>query len=265
MSLAFDNPEPAVASSPVAMAAQFGAGRTISPVHAASAAIEYTTTRVVPAARQAMLARRGVVRQDRSELAETFKLLRNQVLQKMRADGHRVLAVTSPRAIDGKSLAALNLAQAIAADYDSTVLLIDADLGGKGLQCLFDLPAARGLGDYLVKGAPIPELLVNPAIERFVFLPACSMPVAQSAELLATRTMRELIEEMKARYADRMIVVDLPPALSTADALSFLPLADTTLVVVEEHTTKTSDLDALADLLAPFELIGTVMSRRLSD
>jgi len=259
-----DTRETHPASSPIARAARHAAGAPSAAVHAAPPRIEYTQTRVVPAARLQLLEHLGVVRSDRSQLAEAFKMLRNQVLQKMHADGHRVLAVTSPRAIPGKSLSALNLALAIAADFDSTALLVDADLSGQGLQQLFGLDGAPGLGDHLVRGVPIPEVLVNPGIERLVFLPAGGAAVAQSAELLSTRVMRELVSEMRLRYDDRIVIVDLPPALSTADALAFLPLADTTLVVIEEHTTRMADMESLAELLAPFELVGTVMSQPLA-
>lgn len=263
MTLDIDTPLADAASSPVARAALHASTAPAPAIHAAPRRFDYTATRVVPAARLALHHRIGAVESDRSELAETFKMLRNQVLQRMQADGHRVLAVTSPRAIAGKSLCALNLALAIAADFDSTVLLIDADLSGAGLQRLFGLDGASGLGDHLLRGVPLSELLVNPGIERFVYLPASGGAVAQSSELLSTRVTRELIAEMKARYPDRLIVVDLPPALDTADALAFLPLADTTLVVVEEHTTKMGDMESLARLLEPFALVGTVMSRAL--
>jgi Mrp family chromosome partitioning ATPase len=263
MILDIDGTTPRPASSPVARAGEHASALPPAPVHAAPPGIDYTTTRVMPAVRLTLHERVGVVRSDRSALAEAFKMLRNQVLQKMRADGQRVLAVTSPRDLPGKSLGALNLALAIAANFDSTVLLVDADLSGQGLQRVLGLEGAPGLGDHLLRGRPVPELLVNPGIERFVFLPAGSAAVAQSAELLSTRVMRELVEEMKSRYDDRIVIVDLPPALSTADALAFLPLADTTLVVIEEHTTRMADLESLAELLAPFDLVGTVMSQPL--
>ncbi len=264
MIIAEDNTEASPASSPIARAARHAAATPQAPVHAAPPRIEYTATRVLPAARLALHERVGVVKSDRSELAEAFKMLRNQVLQKMRADGHRVLAVTSPRPIPGKSLSALNLALAIAADFDSTVLLVDADLSGQGLQAMFGLDGAAGLGDHLLRGVPISELLVNPGIDRLVFLPGGSAAVAHSAELLSTRVTRELVAQMKTRYDDRIVIVDLPPALSTADALAFLPLADTTLVVIEEHTTRMADMESLAELLAPFELVGSVMSQPLA-
>lgn len=264
MTLDIESPLPDATSSPVARAAQHASAAPQPPIHAAPARFDYTSTRVLPAARLALHGQVGVVQSDRSDLAETFKMLRNQVLQRMQASGHRVLAVTSARGIRGRSLSALNLALAIAADFDSTVLLIDADLSGNGLQRVFGLAGAPGLGDHLLRGTPIPELLINPGIERFVFLPAGASAVAQSSELLSTRVTRELIAEMKARYPDRLIVVDLPSALDKADALAFLPLADTTLVVVEEHTTKMTDMESLAQLLEPFELVGTVISRSLA-
>lgn len=227
--------------------------------------IEYSQTRVLADAGARLQRRHGIVRSDRSDLSESFKMLRNQVLQRMRVEGQRLLAVTSPRAIEGKSLTAVNLALSIAADFDTAVLLVDADLSGQGLQTLFGLQDARGLGDHLLDGTPISELLVNPGVPRFVFLPAGRRAVRDSAELIATKAAQQLIREMKERYPDRYIIVDLPPLLATADALAFLPQVETTLVVVEEHTTSVPDMESAAELLAPFNLIGTVMSQRRED
>ena len=223
--------------------------------------IEYSTTRVVDDALARLRRTHGVVTHDRSPLSESFRMLRNQVLQRMRSDGHTLLAVTSPRAIEGKSLTAVNLALTLAADYDSAVLLVDADLSGRGLQSLCGLEQAPGLSDHLQSGRPLSELLVNPGVPRLVVLPAGQEAVLNSSELLATRAAQQLIQEMKLRYRDRYVIVDLPPLLDTADALAFLPQADTTLVVIEEHTTSVQDLEAATVLLAPFPLIGTVMSR----
>ncbi|MBC7956234.1 MAG: P-loop NTPase [Cytophagales bacterium] len=227
--------------------------------------IEYSSTRVMTDALQRLQRTHGVVKMDRSPLAESFKMLRNQVLQRMRADGHTLLAVTSPRRIEGKSLTAVNLALTMAADYDSAVLLVDADLSGQGLQAMFGLDGARGLSDHLMHGVPISELLVNPGVSRFVLLPAGQEAVLNSSELLATKAAQQLIQEMKQRYRDRYIIIDLPPLLDTADALAFLPQVDTTLVVVEEHTTSMQDMENMAELLAPFNLIGSVMSHARED
>lgn len=223
--------------------------------------IKYSSTQVRADALLRLQRTHGVVKADRSELTESFKMLRNQVLQRMRADGFNLLAVTSPRHIEGKSLTALNLALTMAADYDAAVLLVDADMSGQGLQTMFGFDGAPGLSDHLTNATPINELLINPGVPRFVLLPAGQKSVLNSAELLSTRLAQQLIQEMKERYQDRYIIVDLPPLLDTADALAFLPQVETTLVVVEEHTTSITDMEKMAELLAPFNLIGTVMSR----
>lgn len=224
--------------------------------------IDYSATRVVAGTLERLQRTPGVVRPDRSELSEAFKRLRSQLLQRLQADGHTLLAVTSPRAMPGKSLTALNLALAVAAELDRTVLLVDADLSGQGLQALLGLGGAAGLGEHLSQGLPLDELLVNPGVPRFVFLPGGNIAGHGSAELLATRAMQGLSRELKQRYADRIVIIDLPPLLDTADALSLLPLADTTLLVVEEHGSSIADVEAASSLLAPYNLVGSVLARK---
>ena len=221
--------------------------------------IEFTTTRVRADARAHLSRLPGVVGNDRAKLAETFRMLRNQVLQRLHAQGHNLLAVTSPRRTQGKSLTALNLALTLAADHDLAVLLIDADLSGGGLQKLFGLADLPGLGEHLAHGVPLPGLLVNPGVERLVLLPAGQGSGLNSAELLASRAAQLLVHDMRQRYADRIIVFDLPAVLDTADAVAFLPHVQATLVVVEEHTSALADLERCRELLAPFHVIGTVM------
>lgn len=224
--------------------------------------IEYTATRVVPGTLERLQRTPGVVRPDRSELSEAFKRLRSQLLQRLHANGHSLLAVTSPRAMPGKSLTALNLALAVAAELDRTVLLVDADLSGQGLQAMLGLAGAAGLSEHLSQGVALRDLLVNPGVPRFVFLPGGRLADHGSAELLATRAMQGLVQELKQRYADRVVIIDLPPLLDTADALSLLPLADTTLLVVEEHSTSIADVEAANSLLAPYNLVGSVLARK---
>lgn len=228
--------------------------------------IQYTATRVVPQALARAQRTRGVIGSEGAaggagaELAEAFKMLRTQVLLRLRAEGHRLLAVTSPRAMEGKSVTALNLALSLAADLDTAVLLVDADLRARRVQHLFGLDGEAGLVEHLTQGTPLPELLVNPGVERLVLLPAGHLQVQHTAELLAARTLQHLVQELKTRYADRVVVVDLPPLLDTADTLAFLPQVDSTLLVTEASRTTLADVERCTELLAPFPLMGTVLA-----
>jgi Mrp family chromosome partitioning ATPase len=222
--------------------------------------IDYSTTRVISEARVQLLRTPGVVRFDGSPLSEAFRLLRSQVGLRMRAEGLRLVGVTSPRRIPGKSLTTANLALAMAAELNTAVLLVDAELGGLGVQSLFGLGDEAGLIEHLTRGVPVADLLINPGVERLVLLTAGRESVNNSAELLAGQGLQHLMSEMKDRYHDRIIVVDLPPLLDSADAVAMLPHVDTTMMVVEESAHPIRDLEAANELLAPFQVLGTVLA-----
>ncbi len=82
-----------------------------------------------------------------------------------------------------------------------------------------------------------------------------------STELLGSPKMCSLVEELKARYPKRIIIFDLPPVLKTADTLSFVPCVDCALIVVEDDTTKETELKQTIDLLSVTNIIGTVLNK----
>ena len=59
---------------------------------------------------------------------EPYQLLRTQVLQRLKENHWNALAVTSPRASEGKTLTAINLAISMAREVGYTVVLVDANL-----------------------------------------------------------------------------------------------------------------------------------------
>jgi capsular exopolysaccharide synthesis family protein len=217
-------------------------------------------TKVVPADDAVLREQRVVVPLTHQQLADTFRILRTQVLQKMTAAACSTLAVTSPGAGEGKTLTAVNLAVSLSAYADRFVLLVDLDLRRPGIHRRFGIEPERGLTDYLANDAPLSDCLVNPGIDRLVVLPA-GAPLSGSSEMLATPKMALLAEELKSRYPDRIVIYDLPPLLLTDDALVFLRLVDGCLLVVEEGATRREDLARAVDLLKDFHVIGTVLNK----
>jgi Mrp family chromosome partitioning ATPase len=229
----------------------------------ASLRVDYTTTRIIREAGYAIRATPGVIGMGRSELSDAIKVLRTQVLQRMRSQGWNSLAITSPRQSRSKSILAVNLALSLAAEFDKTALLVDTDLGSPQLSALFQLGTRKGLSDHLLEGAPLGELIVNPGIEHFVLLPAGN-PVLNSAELLATDASTRLFQEFKNRYAQRYVIFDAPPVL-TADALSLFEKVDAILFVAERGSTTRADLRHCAQLLDRFPVVGSVMCEALNE
>lgn len=192
---------------------------------------------------------------------EAYSLLRTRILQIFREHRWNTLAITSPGTSAGKTLTAINLAISIAREVDYTVLLVDANLQQPDLLGHFGLPQREGLSDYLTTDTPLAELLIKPGIvERLVILPG-GTPLANSSEMLSSPKMGRLVDEVKARYPSRIIIFDLPPVLTTSDALAFAPQVDAALLVVEEGMTTKDELARAVDLLSVTNIVGTVLNK----
>jgi capsular exopolysaccharide synthesis family protein len=221
--------------------------------------IAYTRTRVLEVTPDVLERHRlASVRNDRT--ADAFRLLRTQVLMQMRQNGWQTLAVTSPNKGAGKSTIALNLAMSLAMEADYTALLVDADLRDPDIRHMLELEPGSGLVDYLLGDAALEDLLIHPKIGNLVVLPG-GAPVANTAELMRSPMMADMIREMRGRYHDRLIVFDVPPVLAGADTLALSAYMDATILLVEECKTLRDDIERSCELLASSNLIGIVLNK----
>lgn len=232
---------------------------------ASPAEISYSRTRVVEVPPDRLRSNRIVAAHPQSPYADAFKILRTQILQRMKENGWKTLAVTSPNAGEGKTLTALNLAASMAMEISHTVLLVDTDLREPGVAGLLGIDGDRGLADYLLDDAPLEELLVHPEpLDHLVVLPA-GRSVINSAELLNSPNMAQLVQDLRNRYPERIVVFDLPPVLQAADALAFAPNVDAILLVFEEGRTSQEDAQRTVELLEGHAIIGTVLNKAAAD
>lgn len=221
------------------------------------------TTRVEAVADSVLRDHRVIAGFTRDPRADLFRMLRAQILQQLTPDGDTTLGICSVNPQEGKTLIAANLAVSLAMDANHTVLLVDLDLRRPNIAEIFGLSEETGISDYLFDSAPLSDCLVNPGIDRLVLLPA-GRPLNNSSEALTSPQMVSLAHELKARYPDRIVIYDLPPLLSTDDALVFLPQVDATLLVVCEGVTSSGDVQRAIGLLDGHKLLGTVLNRSSS-
>lgn len=230
------------------------------PVPSAPQPIIYTSTRNVEITDEMMRAQRLIAGFEGGAFVDAYKMLRTQVVQQCRQKGWNVLGITSPASHEGKTLTAVNLSLALAMDLAHTVLLVDADMRRPGVHQAFGMESCQGLSEYLFDETPLEQLLVHPGIGRFVFLPG-GRRITNSAEALASPRMGALVSELKHRYPDRLLVFDLPPLLSRADVLGFVPHIDALLLVVEEGRTGSADVErAMTALKGTVPMLGGVLN-----
>lgn len=223
--------------------------------------ILYTRTKSLDIPLSVLRQKRVMAAYDKGPFVDAFKILRTQVMHRLRENDWNVLGVTSPGHGEGKTLTAVNLAASLAMETSQTVLLVDADLRSPSIHEVFGLDDCPGLADYLLDDQPVEDLLVHPGIGRFVLLPG-GRTISNSAEILTSPKMLALVEEFKHRYPARIIIFDLPPLLHTADVLAFSPYTDALLLVVEEGKTKVEELQRALSLLKNSRpVLGTVLNK----
>lgn len=189
-----------------------------------------------------------------------YKMLRTQVLRRLDQLGVNSLGVMSAQAAEGKTLTAINLAIAISADPARTVLLVDFDLRNPSVAQRFGYQPAVGVDDCLRLRRPVQEAMFKVAgYDRLTILPARER-VEHSSELLMSPATADIVHEMRTRYANRVIIFDVPPVLLADDALAFARYMQAGLLVIGEGKARREDVTRTFQLLHDLPFVGTVLN-----
>jgi protein-tyrosine kinase len=215
---------------------------------------------VVPLDRAMLRERRVIMPDDSGAAAHAYRMLRTQILLQARVHQLKMIAVVSAVDGEGKTLTAVNLALSLAAEPNQTALLVDLDLRKPGVAQLLSLGARQGLDSWFEGAAALAELFVSfEGIERLRVLPTVRA-LPGSSELLAGFRTRDLLAEFRSRYADRLIILDLPPVLLADDFLTVAPQLDCVLLVVSEGRSRREDVRRMKELLGGVRVLGTVLN-----
>jgi succinoglycan biosynthesis transport protein ExoP len=172
--------------------------------------------------------------------AESVRALRTALLFKLRkVPGCRVILVTSPNPGEGKSTLALNLATAFHHNHLKAVI-IDADLRKPTLHKKLELPAENGLTEVLEGTIPLEQGIRKSLPGLGLDFISCGVRSSHPAEILGTKAMKTLIENLKQEYD--IIVLDSPPYLPVADVAVLSEYADAVVIVARHHVTEKRQL-----------------------
>jgi protein-tyrosine kinase len=195
------------------------------------------------------------------DISSAYNVLRMRFLKSLEKNGWSTVAVTSPSKGSGNTLTAMNLAISIARDFHS-VLLVELDLVSPSFNRLLGFGKVRGMADYLLHDAPLSEIVMNIGVDGLAIIPAGS-PVANSFKLLSSRKMARFVGELKQLNDHEVVLFDLPSVLAFDDAVAFSPLVDCALLVVEEGSTRVSDVRRALTRLEHTKILGIVLNRSI--
>lgn len=157
-----------------------------------------------------------------------------------------LVMVTSSLPSEGKTFLSVNLGLSIASERDCKLLLVDADVAKRHLTKLLGLDRAPGLLDLLAPDKhSIDDVLVGSDLDQLMILPA-GVAKAQAPELLASRRMELVAQELATRFADHIVLFDSSPLLLTNESQVLSKLVGQVLLVVRaNHTPQAAILEAI--------------------
>lgn len=174
---------------------------------------------------------------------------------------NNLIMVTSAVAGEGKTHVAINLALNLAREVDYTVLLVDADVIRQETSELLGISDKPGLVDLLRNDRlRVEDLMLRTDVSHLSVLPAGQFH-EQTTELLSSGAMKRLVDELSARYPNRIIIVDSSPLLSTAEAQVIAGLMDQLVLVVEAGRTSPDVVEQALAALDSSKPIGLILNK----
>jgi polysaccharide biosynthesis transport protein len=180
-----------------------------------------------------------VVHRPKGRQAEAYRGVRTAMYFSARAQGHKVIQVTSPNPGDGKTTTATNLALSIA-ESGRKVLLIDADFRRPRVHKYLGLDNSVGLQAAVAADAELSDVIQSTAVENLWAITSGGRP-SNPAELLTSARFKELLDVVKEQYD--FVIVDCPPVLAVTDASAVAPRVDAVIMVI--RLTKNARASAL--------------------
>ncbi len=187
-----------------------------------------------------------VGKEDRSAIAEMFRLLRTNLQYTGDNNRQQTILVTSGMSGEGKTFITANLGVSLAISKKKT-LLIGLDLRKPKLtNYLIDEDQPVGITNYLIGEASEEEIIFQSELsEDLYFIPSGPIP-PNPAELLMNDRLDELFEKLQQEYD--YILLDSPPVGMVADALLLNKYLTSTLFVVRFGHTKRGLLKILDEI-----------------
>lgn len=194
-----------------------------------------------------------------SVLIESIRMVRTAVLQRLLGTNGAAVAITSPETNAGKTSVAVLLSKSLG-QLGKKVLLVDADLRQRTLSMLFDAEDRGGLLSVLSGESIDKPEIVRSREDEFDLMPAGIAASERDVELLANGVFAAWLRRWKKKYD--FVILDTPPALSTADARILAGQADGTVMVLRaSHSRRQDAIEAYACLGATgARLLGTILT-----
>lgn len=194
------------------------------------------------------------------DVVSAFRNLRTSLLNKME-QYNSTLMVTSIVPDGGASFVATNLAAAFTFDHQKTAMLIDCNFQDSSLADKFDLDFKYGLKDFITgKVNDISQIVYSTGIQRLRLIPSGNEE-SDLVEFFTGERMYSFLSEVRSRYSNRIIIIDSPPILDSADTKILAELADYILLVVPYKGVTTNLINRTLNSIDKTKIVGMILNK----
>lgn len=212
------------------------------------------------AADKAHLMRHRVVTESGGAPATPFDMMRTKILQQMKANSWRRLAITSPAPACGKSTITANLAFSLARQVETRAIVAEMDMRRPSLGRVLNLRPDTGFADVLAGTVSFEHqavchngnlaLSVNPG------------PVRGPTELIQSSSAVQCLEQLEATYQPDLMLFDMPPMLGGDDVMAFAGNVDCVLIIGAAESTTTKEIDICErEIASQTNVMGVVLNK----
>jgi polysaccharide biosynthesis transport protein len=169
-----------------------------------------------------------------SVVTEAYRSLRSSLLLSQAGAPPQIMLVTSAVRGEGKTTTVINTA-VMFAQMGMQVLIIDADLRRPRCHMLLKMENTTGLTELLAGQIKLQQAIKATPMDNLSLMSSGSPP-PNPAELLGSKNMHEVLQQLRKQY--EFIFIDSSPIMAVSDAALLSTRTDGTLLVINSKTPK---------------------------
>ncbi len=192
-----------------------------------------------------------------SPIAEAYRKIATNIEFSNIDNEIKTIMITSAKQDEGKTSIICNLAL-VMTELKKNILLMDLDLRKPAIHKQFELSNKKGLTDLLINKDDYKTYIQNvyPGLDVLT----TGMIPANPAEIINSRTLKELIKEMAKCYD--YIFLDAPPVMFVSDPITISTYANAVIIAIEHGKTEKDLVKKAVDSLKQVNanIIGAVFN-----
>lgn len=186
-----------------------------------------------------------------------FRELRTELV-KSAGGKNFVLAVSSCKDNSGNTFVSTNLALSFAQDATKSALIIDCNFRRPAIAQNFGLDIKHDLTDYLTGDVAVEDIIYSVKVNKLRVIPTRESNLHEIDSFTTSSKLGELIYELKNKFPDRYIILDVSDIESSADAKILDLIADHSVLVAGHDCVTPEELQIAIDGFNPAKFLGII-------